>query len=388
MDKKNLRSCFSNAYEKLVRGTPYLILLISSTVSVTLSIIGNGIIGILMQLFPLIILIGLYIARTGNRSGVKMVRICASILFWIYCTLCGLLLVAIIITIFGGVSTNDAQAALLSGIGGIFIAGFVLLKYFFPILYYRDIRMITKDIEGWFVDPARPDSKKLPSESRKRVTCRLNVLCIIQIVLNGITAVYMLSMLGRNSLIVNFGGNVLNGITNSSFGTQVIGMLMPGQNVFALLAEAALITKYICIILLYQQYQQTETEKKYEQPIPKPTPNLDNRDNPVVSPKPKQKIKIIMERKTPKEGRFSAYMTTEMIIGRRKDEADLVLPDDQSISGRHMKLLIRNNKLYGEDLNSHNGTFINGRKITESAQIHRGDEIRLGNSVFTLTWET
>lgn len=387
MNKDNLRKEFSGAYEKLVRGTPYLVLLISFTTSVALSILGNGIIGILMQLFPLLILIGLYIARSGNQTGVKMVRICASFLFWIYCILCGLLLSAIVVFLTGNFSTNNAQAALISGVGGILLAGLVFLKYFFPIFYYRDIRMITKDIEGWFVNPAGPASKKLPAESQKRVNCRLTVLCIIQIVLNGITAIYMLSMLGRNSLIANLGGNVLNGMTDSSFGTQVIGMLMPGQNIFAILAEAGIITKFVCIILLYKQYQQTEAKAEPKIDVKK-APVDKKRDTPVAPPKQTKKTKIIMERKTPKGGRFSAYMTTDMIVGRIKDEADLVLPDDQSISGRHLKLFIRNNKLYGEDMNSHNGTYINGRKITGTAQIHRGDEIRLGNSVFTLTWET
>ena len=52
-----------------------------------------------------------------------------------------------------------------------------------------------------------------------------------------------------------------------------------------------------------------------------------------------------------------------------------------------MKLTIRDNKLYAEDLGSHNGVYVNGRKIQGRQQIHRGDEIRLGNSVFTLKWE-
>ena len=81
-------------------------------------------------------------------------------------------------------------------------------------------------------------------------------------------------------------------------------------------------------------------------------------------------------------------MTSEMIVGRKEGEAKLVITGDQAISGRHMRLVIKDNKLYAEDLGSHNGIYVNGQKVEKRQQIHRGDEIRLGNSVFVLKWET
>ena len=388
-----LRRGAQNAYEQLVKGTPFLILLISGTVSIVLSIVGNGIFAIFSQIFPLLILIGLYIARAVNRTGVKMVQVCASILFWIYCILCGASLVYALILIVGVVSaTNSLEAAAGGLVGGIIAGVVILLQFFFPILYYRDIKMIMKDILGWFVGPGEDASKDFPPESRHRVSCKLVALCIIQLVLNGITALYLLAMMTRSSITANIGGMLLDGITGSGSGSQVMGMLLPGPSIFSILAVAAVITKFICVILLYKQYLKTEVvpqKRPEKEPAPRPEPDQVSVTAPAPQPAPKKRsVRIILERKSPKEGRFSASMTSEMIVGRKEGEAKLVIADDQAISGRHMRLVIRDNKLYAEDLGSHNGIYVNGRKVEKTQQIHRGDEIRLGNSVFVLKWET
>ena len=388
-----LRRGAQNAYEQLVKGTPYLILLISGTVSIVLSIMGNGIFAIFSQIFPLLILIGLYIARTANRTGVKMVQVCASILFWIYCILCGLMLVYALILIIGGVSAANSLDAAAGGLIGLIIAGAViLLQFFFPILYYRDIKMIMKDILGWFVSPGEDASNDFPPESRHRVSCKLVALCIIQLVLNGITALYLLAMMTRSSITASIGGMLLDGITGGGSGSQIMGMLFPGTSIFSILAAAAIITKFVCVILLYKQYLKTEVvpqEKPSKKPAPNPEPGQVSVTAPAPTPAPKKRsVRVILERKSPKEGRFSASMTSEMIVGRKAGEAKLVITDDQAISGRHMRLVIRDNKLYAEDLGSHNGIYVNGRKVEKTQQIHRGDEIRLGNSVFVLKWET
>ena len=388
-----LRRGAQNAYEQLVKSTPYLILLISGTVSIVLSVLGNGIFSIFSQILPLLILIGLYIARTANRTGVKMVQVCASILFWIYCILCGLMLVYALILIIGGVSAANSLDAAAGGLIGLIIAGAViLLQFFFPILYYRDIKMIMKDILGWFVSPGEDASNDFPPESRHRVSCKLVALCIIQLVLNGITALYLLAMMTRSSITASIGGMLLDGITGGGSGSQIMGMLFPGTSIFSILAAAAIITKFVCVILLYKQYLKTEVvpqEKPSKKPAPNPEPGQVSVTAPAPTPAPKKRsVRVILERKSPKEGRFSASMTSEMIVGRKAGEAKLVITDDQAISGRHMRLVIRDNKLYAEDLGSHNGIYVNGRKVEKTQQIHRGDEIRLGNSVFVLKWET
>lgn len=65
----------------------------------------------------------------------------------------------------------------------------------------------------------------------------------------------------------------------------------------------------------------------------------------------------------------------------RKDDNDVVVRDE-FISGYHARIIIKNNVFYIEDLQSTNGTFINGEKIEGRAKIEVNDEIKLGNVVF------
>lgn len=73
----------------------------------------------------------------------------------------------------------------------------------------------------------------------------------------------------------------------------------------------------------------------------------------------------------------------EMTIGRKPDN-DITI-DNLAVSGRHAKILTIFNDSFIEDLDSTNGTFINGEKITKHA-LKNGDVITLGKH--TLTYET
>lgn len=66
---------------------------------------------------------------------------------------------------------------------------------------------------------------------------------------------------------------------------------------------------------------------------------------------------------------------TVITIGR-KHVNDLHL-DDLSVSGSHAKILTVGNDSFIEDLNSTNGTFINGNRINKS-QLKNNDEIKIG----------
>ncbi|NOK63533.1 MAG: FHA domain-containing protein [Chloroflexi bacterium AL-W] len=76
----------------------------------------------------------------------------------------------------------------------------------------------------------------------------------------------------------------------------------------------------------------------------------------------------------------------DLLIGR-KDEARGILPDidlgrdggyDAGVSRRHAILSYKDNGYYVEDLNSANGTFINGRQLAPQMPImlSNGDELR------------
>lgn len=64
----------------------------------------------------------------------------------------------------------------------------------------------------------------------------------------------------------------------------------------------------------------------------------------------------------------------------RSSSADLVIRDP-SISRQHARLFIRNDQLYVEDLNSHNGTWLNGSQVSEAQILKLGDEVELARDL-------
>ncbi len=81
-------------------------------------------------------------------------------------------------------------------------------------------------------------------------------------------------------------------------------------------------------------------------------------------------------------GKDSAVIT----IGRRKVN-DVVFPDPE-VSRNHAQVLLREGVVMVEDLNSANGTKVNGEFIKESTTIIPGDQIIIGNISLTLRQET
>jgi len=71
----------------------------------------------------------------------------------------------------------------------------------------------------------------------------------------------------------------------------------------------------------------------------------------------------------------------EYVVGRGQD-ADIVL-SDESVSRRHAIITVAEGGATIVDLDSHNGTFINGQRV-KSAQVLEGDELRLGESRLVL----
>ncbi|HBC97961.1 MAG TPA: hypothetical protein DC034_14365 [Clostridium sp.] len=71
----------------------------------------------------------------------------------------------------------------------------------------------------------------------------------------------------------------------------------------------------------------------------------------------------------------------EITVGRKNDN-QLVLEDPYA-SGHHARIYIRNGKdCILEDLESTNGTLLNGKKLRGKHYLNSGDEIRIGNTSF------
>jgi len=69
------------------------------------------------------------------------------------------------------------------------------------------------------------------------------------------------------------------------------------------------------------------------------------------------------------------------VIGRK--EGNLIL-DDLKVSGTHAKITFEKKKYMIWDFGSSNGTFVNGKRITEATVIDENDEVGIGDTVFVL----
>ena len=74
-----------------------------------------------------------------------------------------------------------------------------------------------------------------------------------------------------------------------------------------------------------------------------------------------------------------------LTIGRSPD-ADVRI-EDKFASGIHMRLFSRGGAHYAEDLNSTNGTYLNGGELTGEAPLNDLDEIRIGDTEFRFELE-
>jgi hypothetical protein len=82
----------------------------------------------------------------------------------------------------------------------------------------------------------------------------------------------------------------------------------------------------------------------------------------------------------PYKGRiFSFTQHDSFLIGRSRD-AHLYLPDDRYFSRNHCLLEINPPRSFLRDLNSTNGTFLNGRRVTHE-YLNDGDRIQCGETV-------
>lgn len=73
-------------------------------------------------------------------------------------------------------------------------------------------------------------------------------------------------------------------------------------------------------------------------------------------------------------------ISRELTIGRKEDNM-IVLPESY-VSGHHARIYIKNTNYILEDLNSTNGTILNGEKIEGKSYLRVDDEIEIGTIVF------
>ena len=82
----------------------------------------------------------------------------------------------------------------------------------------------------------------------------------------------------------------------------------------------------------------------------------------------------------PLDGQYFS-LANGFVIGR-DEKNDIVVPLSY-VSRRHAKIALRKDKLYIEDLNSSNGTYVNGESV-KSCELRNGDELRFDEFIFNV----
>src|SRR5471032_2674889 len=80
--------------------------------------------------------------------------------------------------------------------------------------------------------------------------------------------------------------------------------------------------------------------------------------------------------------RRETFEKVEISVGRVQGN-DLMLPKG-NVSKHHARLLYRDGRFIVTDLKSTNGTYVNGRKISQATIVREGDKIYIGDFVLRL----
>lgn len=75
---------------------------------------------------------------------------------------------------------------------------------------------------------------------------------------------------------------------------------------------------------------------------------------------------------------YRVPLSQSIVIGRRKESCDIALDYEKSVSGTHCEISVRGGKFYIKDLQSSNGTYVNGSKVLTESEIFSGNVLKFG----------
>ena len=83
--------------------------------------------------------------------------------------------------------------------------------------------------------------------------------------------------------------------------------------------------------------------------------------------------------------KISFILKRSCTAGRCKPPCDVqVTTQDRYVSGKHVCFEKKGNAVYIKDLNSKNGTWLNGQRVSSCVRIRRGDVLKIGRSEFKI----
>jgi FHA domain len=99
-----------------------------------------------------------------------------------------------------------------------------------------------------------------------------------------------------------------------------------------------------------------------------------------AAPRPPRTVGLLVVVGSPELARGTTLEISRELTAGRDASSDLRLPADGYASGSHARFVRGEDTDLVEDLNSTNGTFVNGDRLTGSRPLRDGDQITLGQT--------
>ena len=86
----------------------------------------------------------------------------------------------------------------------------------------------------------------------------------------------------------------------------------------------------------------------------------------------------------PRQHRGASFtLSNSLTLGRVPDN-DIALDDDTFMSSHHARIEIRPEGVWVVDLDSTNGTFVNGQRVSGDRSLRKGDRLQVGSTVLEM----
>ncbi len=86
----------------------------------------------------------------------------------------------------------------------------------------------------------------------------------------------------------------------------------------------------------------------------------------------------------PRESRGRTYTLSNVLTIGRLEENDIVITDDSFVSSHHARIEVRPEGVWIVDLQSTNGTLVNGQRLASERSLRKGDRIQVGSTVLEM----
>lgn len=128
-----------------------------------------------------------------------------------------------------------------------------------------------------------------------------------------------------------------------------------------------------------QQENEPETEQGTDEESAEDEDNKESETEEEVQPE----INVTLTLTGVENGELKVLPLSDRAVIGRSVRNDIVITDS-TVSGVHCEFTYEDEKLYLTDKNSTNGTYINGERIAEKTEVHKGDILEIGRNKFKI----